>query len=318
MGYDERQLVKVAMLYYLEGLDQAAIASRLGLSRQSVSRHLKSARDQGIIQFSINSPVERSFAEIELELEMAYGLKAAVVAPVEVESDERVKDALGRYAARFLEQSVRAGVLGVSWSSTVLSCALHLRACPVEGLTICQLNGSTDVADFSTRAEFIISKMAAAFGTKSISLAAPMLVDSAAILDSIVADSRIRNSLEVAKAATMGIFGIGSINHESSLYQTGYVSEEMLTDLVRRGAVGDIAGHFFDAQGEICDESLEARTLAVPQSTFRSMGLSIALAGGGQKLEAIKAALAGRWCNVLVTDELTARSLLAGRGGQAR
>ncbi len=51
------------------------------------------------------------------------------------------------------------------------------------------------------------------------------------------------------------------------------------------------------------------------------MRLSIALAGGAHKLEAIRGALEGKWCNVLVTDENTARQLLAlrqtGAGGAA-
>jgi deoxyribonucleoside regulator len=311
MRYDERVVVKVAMLYYLKSLDQEDIARRLGLSRQSVSRHLKRARDTGIVQFRINSPSEETFAELELELETAFGLKAAVIAPANLNSDDVIKDAIGKYAAGYLEQNVRDGdVLGVSWSSTVYACAQHLKNNGARDLTICQLNGSLDVADFSTRAEFIISKMAAAFRARTNSLAAPMLVDSPEILNSIMADTRIKNSFDFAKRATIGVFGIGSINQESSLYQTGYMSQRIMDELHARNAVGDIAGHFFNSRGEICDQRLESCTLAVPKPAFESMRLSIALAGGSNKLEAIEGALAGKWCSVLVTDEDTARSLL--------
>jgi len=323
MRYNERQVVKIAMLYYLKDLDQDEIAKRLGLSRQSVSRHLRRARDLGIVQFKINSPTEVTFAEQELELETAFGLKAAVIAPVNLNVDDLIKEAIGEYAAGFVEQNVGDGdVLGVSWSSTVYACAKNLKNTGVKDLTICQLNGSMDVADFSTRAEFIISKIAAVFKARMSSLAAPMLVDSPEILNSIMADTRIRNSFEIAQRATVGIFGIGSINQESSLYQTGYMSPRILDELRARKAVGDIAGHFFDARGEICDQLLESRTLAVPKSAFGTMRLSIALAGGAQKLEAIEGALAGKWCNVLVTDEITAQSLIrrrnAASGGAAR
>ncbi|HWR12689.1 MAG TPA: sugar-binding transcriptional regulator [Rectinemataceae bacterium] len=318
MRYDERLVVKVAMLYYLRDLDQDEIAHRLNLSRQSVSRHLKRARESGIVRFTINSPNEITFAELELELETAFDLKAAVIAPVNVNVDDLIKDAIGKYAAGFIEQSVRDGdVFGVSWSSTVLACAQNLKNNGVKDLTICQLNGSMDVADFSTRAEFIISKMAAVFKAKTISLAVPMLVDSPEILNSIMADTRIRNSFETAQRASVGVFGIGSINQKSSLYQTGYMSQRILDELRERRAVGDIAGHFFDIHGEICDQLLESRTLAVPKETFRSMRLSIALAGGEHKLEAIEGALAGKWCNALVTDETTAQSLLRRRNAKA-
>jgi len=318
MRYSERQVVKIAMLYYLKNLDQDEIAQRVGLSRQSVSRHLKLARNSGIVQFKINSPTEVTFAELELEMETAFGLSAAVIAPVNLNADDVIKEAIGEYAADFIGENMRDGdVCGVSWSSTVLACARNLKNNGVKDLTICQLNGSMDVADFSTRAEFIISKMAAVFKAKTISLAVPMLVDSPEILNSIMADTRIRNSFETAQRANIGVFGIGSINQKSSLYQTGYMSPQILDELQGRNAVGDIAGHFFDIHGEICDQTLESRTLAVPKETFRSMRLSIALAGGEHKLEAIEGALAGKWCNVLVTDETTAQNLLRRRNAKA-
>lgn len=326
MRYDERLVVKTAMLYYLKNLDQDEIAARLGLSRQSVSRHLKRAREAGIVEFRIRSPREKTFAELELGLETAFGLKAAVVAPVSLVADDIVKEAIGKYAADFLEGAVVDGdVVGVSWSSTVIACARNLKAGGTGGtaigagaetanMTICQLNGSMDVADISTRAEFIISTLASALGARTSSLPVPMLVDSQEIFSSIMADTRIRNSFDIARGATMGIFGVGSINQESSLYRTGYMSARILEELRSKKAVGDIAGHFFDAQGAICDPALEARTLSVPKSTFESMRYSIALAGGEGKLEAIEGAIAGSWCNVLVTDENTARSLLRRRG----
>lgn len=311
MRYDERTIVKVAMLYYLKDLDQDEIASRLGISRQSVSRHLKRARELGIVRFSIDSPKEITFAELELELETAFGLKAAVIAPVSLDSDDLVKDAIGRYAAAYLEQNLRDGdVLAISWSSTVFACARQLRSDGAKDLTICQLNGSMDVADYSTRAEFIVSRIAEAFSAKTSSLPAPLIVDSAEILNSILADTRILASLDIARRATVGLFGIGNARSGSSLRQAGYIDDAMIEALRAEGVVGEIAGHFFDARGELRDAGLEARTLAVPKATFESMRCSIALAGGANKLDAIEGALAGRWCNVLVTDEKSARGLL--------
>ena len=319
MPYDERTVVKTAILYYLKNLDQDEIAQRLGLSRQSVSRHLKRARETGIVRFAINAPNEDAFAGLELELESAFGLKAAVVAPVNMDLDDIIKDEIGKYAADFIEQNIRDGdILGVSWSSTVYSCARRIKWNGAKGLTICQLNGSMDVADCSTRAEFIISMIASAFRARTNSLPAPMIVDSPEILKSIMADSRIRGSFEVAQRASIGIFGIGCINEQSSLYRTGYLSHSMLEDLRRKGIVGDIAGHFFDGEGTLRDSELESRTLAVPAESFRAMRLSIALAGGASKLEAIEGALAGKWCNVLVTDEITARRLIERRSAAMR
>lgn len=318
MRYDEKLIVKIAMLYYLKNLNQDEIAARLNISRQSVARHIKRARQLGIVEFKIHAPTKETFAELELGLETAFGLKAAVVAPVSLNSDDLVKEAIGKCAAEFIETAVMdEDIIGVSWSSTVIECARYLKTKKVaaaQKLTICQLNGSMDVGDISTRAEFIISAIAKALKAKPISLPAPMLVDSKNILSSIMADTRIRNSFEIACKATVGIFGIGSINQESSLYQTGYMNAQILDELRSKNAVGDIAGHFFDSDGRICDVDIENRTLSVPKTTFEKMRYAIALAGGERKINAIEGAIAGAWCNVLITDENTARSLLQRKG----
>ena len=61
---------------------------------------------------------------------------------------------------------------------------------------------------------------------------------------------------------------------------------------------------------------LTRRVLAVPPSRLRDLSaqygkLVIAVAGGPDKREAIRAAMRGRFANVLVTDEDTAEALLA-------
>ena len=87
----------------------------------------------------------------------------------------------------------------------------------------------------------------------------------------------------------------------------------LLERLESKHAAGDICGHFFDAAGDICDRALDDRLLAVSRENLRSKPLSIGVAGGAGKVAAIRAALKGKWCNVLVTDEKTASAVLANR-----
>jgi DNA-binding transcriptional regulator LsrR (DeoR family) len=72
MRYQEHLTVKVATLYYLKNLSQEEIAAKLGLSRQSVGRHLKYAREKGVVEFRINSP-QSSYSELESELDEYSG-----------------------------------------------------------------------------------------------------------------------------------------------------------------------------------------------------------------------------------------------------
>jgi hypothetical protein len=48
----------------------------------------------------------------------------------------------------------------------------------------------------------------------------------------------------------------------------------------------------------------------VSRENLRGKPLSIGIAGGAGKVAAIRAALKGKWCNVLVTDEKTASAIV--------
>ncbi|MDU7055472.1 MAG: MarR family transcriptional regulator, partial [Enterococcus hirae] len=70
---EERNMVKVATLYYKEGLTQAQIAKKMGVSRSLISKWLIDARKAGFIEFFINS--ENIYAiELETELEKKFAL----------------------------------------------------------------------------------------------------------------------------------------------------------------------------------------------------------------------------------------------------
>ena len=71
-GQDLRLLVRAATMYHLEGLTQAEIASRLGVSRPTAGRLVARARAQGLVRVSVAAPAHLS-ASIHTDLERAAG-----------------------------------------------------------------------------------------------------------------------------------------------------------------------------------------------------------------------------------------------------
>jgi DNA-binding transcriptional regulator LsrR (DeoR family) len=130
-------------------------------SRQSVGRSLKRAQESGIVEIKIHSPLSLS-AELESQVEKAFHLRKVIVVQPPADTEES-KGALGAAGATFLERRVQNGdILGVSWSSTVLQCAMHLGKVGSRQVTVVQLNGSLDRTAYSTRAEPISSYLASA------------------------------------------------------------------------------------------------------------------------------------------------------------
>jgi deoxyribonucleoside regulator len=310
-----RLCTKIAYLYYREQMTQQGIAAKLEISRQSVGRILKKAEEEGIVTVAINSPLLRCIDGSEAELERRFGLKEAVIVSPMDTSEEAVKSAIGEAAADLISQRVaEKSTIGVSWSSTVFRCAKALPDNRSLKASVVMLNGSLDRTDIPTGGERIIKAFASSFGGQSFIMPAPMIVDSPDIKQSLLSDSRFYSIYDSACRAEYCVFGVGEISEHSSLYQTGYVSEELLGRLKAAGAVGEICGKFYDKDGRICLPFLDDSTIAVPLESLKARRLSIALAGGTDKVHAILGMLKGGYCNVLVTTEETANALLGRKG----
>ena len=104
-GYSEEMLVAVSHLYYTEGFKQEAVASRLNVSRLAVTRMLKKARDQGIVQITVNRPLP-AHVSLALGLEKKYGLRTTRVVQTGATREETTA-AIGRAGAELLAGFIR-------------------------------------------------------------------------------------------------------------------------------------------------------------------------------------------------------------------
>ena len=85
-------------------------------------------------------------------------------------------------------------------------------------------------------------------------------------------------------------------------------------ELSEQGAVGDICSRFFDINGNIVDEDLDNRTIGIELQKFKEKKYSIAIAGGKERIDGILGAIRGGYTNILITDEIAARQVLAQDG----
>lgn len=303
-------LVEAARLYYEHGLNQERIALKLGISRPTVSRILRSARDEGIVRIEVVDPRSRG-TRIEDQLCEKFRLKKAVVVPNDGESEHTIKRRLAEAAVIVLDQLVDRGItLGVSWGTTMQEVAGRLRKRTVKEMTVVQLNGGISRAEYDTHASEITQKMGLNFGAIPFLLPLPAVVDSAAVKSAIVSDKNIARTLELARNAEIGMFTVGSFGHDSVLVKAEYFEPDEVDALLAGGAVADICSRIIAHDGQLCSLELDARTIGIDLEDLKMKPHSIAVAGGKAKLQAIRAGLLGRWFNTLITDEWVANALL--------
>ncbi|GIV58449.1 MAG: DNA-binding transcriptional regulator [Rhodothermaceae bacterium] len=309
---DHRLLYKVSVLYYLQHHTQQEVAERLHLSRPKVSRLLQQARQRGIVQ--IHVVPSGAFLELETELEQRYGLEEVLVVETDPAAEGRVlEQQLGGAAADYLQRSVADGdVLGVTWGRTLRAMVGALRPRAAHAVRVVQTMGGLGPPEAEVHAANLSRRLAQLLGGSTILLPAPGIVDRAESSTILRADRYVREAMGWFPRLTMAFAGIGALSTNPVFERRGgFLSDEVYEALAAAGVVGDIAMRFFDADGKPVKTELDERTIGITLEELKAVPRVVGVAGGAEKVEAIRGALRGRLINVLITDYDTAVRLQA-------
>ena len=111
-------LCKVAWLYYHDDHTQAEIADKLGISRVTINRLIKEARETGVVEIKVHTDFSDVF-ELGQRLSNKFNLRDAIVTPL-VEKDEELNSMIAQTAAEVLMQRLKEGLtIGVGIGRTI-------------------------------------------------------------------------------------------------------------------------------------------------------------------------------------------------------
>ena len=299
------QITRAAWHYYNDALTQNQIADILGVSRIKVSRLLEKGRQTGLIELRINSPYGGCLG-LQQELIDAFGLSDARVVPG-VEGLP-VPPRIGRAAASYLIQKLSPNdLLAVGWGEATTTALRYLAPIfPQSNISLVSLTGGVSAYIGNT----------GLYGPQNNAhlIPTPLRVSSPELAVMLRTEPYVRNVLDMAQTAKVALVGVGSVARSATLVRYGYCSAAEIELFTRRGAVGDLLGHFYDKNGEVLDLDLHRHVVAVTPQDMRKIPMVAAAAAGPEKVDAILGLLRGHLANVLVTDETTARDLLRRKG----
>ncbi|MFC1565974.1 sugar-binding transcriptional regulator, partial [Candidatus Neomarinimicrobiota bacterium] len=291
-------------------LSQLEISKKLGVSRPTVSRLLQQARNAGIVRIEITDPSEVG-TQLESALVKKYSLKKVVVVPNDTDDNKIVKKRLGKAAVLLVDQLISEGtILGISWGTTMQQVARQIRTRRVKDMVVVQLNGGISRAELDTHASEIAKTIGENYKAIPYLMPLPAVVDNANLKKAILSDKNISRTLALGRKSEIALFTIGSFGYNSVLVKADYFEPDEVDGLLKSGAVGDICSRIIKSDGTICSEDLNGRTIGIELEELKNKQYSIAVAGGKEKLAAIKAGLNGKWFNSLITDEWVATELL--------
>ena len=308
---DLRLLVKIGKQYFEDGLTQQEIADNLRTSRSTISRLLSRARNEHLIQITVNVP-PGIYPELESELERRFGLVEAVVVDTpDHASTHGIIRELGRATADYLHRTVQEGdVIGFAWGQTMKAMVDATRRRTIPGVTVVQMNGALTPQMTDLHAASLTRDLAAHLGGDCYILQAPGVVDSPDTQKILMADAQVHQVFDLASQANIAFFGIGAIAPDTLWGRAGLLTDEIVAELDSLEAVGDIMSRYFDRDGLLVNSSLCRRVVGLPIPQLLRIGRRVGVAGGEKKVAAIQGALRGSYMNVLITDHVTAKSLV--------
>ncbi|MBQ3135354.1 MAG: helix-turn-helix domain-containing protein [Oscillospiraceae bacterium] len=304
MEQQKKQMEEAAVLYYAKKYTQQEIADLMNLSRQTVSKLLNDAVKENIVEIKIHNS-KQDCEELGAQICRALKVRQVVVCAVSNTNADLRRLMTVRKAAECILPLLKRGnqKIAVSWGRTIQLLAEELPREATAENVVFPLFGATDQEQVC----FMSNELARGFADKigaGVKYAwFPYRPDSREDCALFKKTSYYKKLCDLWGEIDIAIVGIG--NHE--IIQTfskafGYNEKCM-------SAVGDISTHFFDAGGSFVE--LYENTLCASKEHLRQAKQTVAVACGEDKAQAIIGALRTGLVDTLITDEYTARAVLA-------
>lgn len=303
---DLQLLHRAASAYYVDGVRQAEVAARLGVSRPTVSKLLAEARRIGMVRFEVLEPPTADLPDLGARLQDVLGVRSVRIAPGnQVQRDYRgIGDLLGE-ELRSLDLQ-RGEVLLISSGKTTYAVSGMPGLPELPGVVIAPTVGGQQETDPSFQTNEIVRRFADRTRAEPKFMFAPAS-PSEQLWESLQADPSFREITDLWARARAVVVGIGE----------PYQGRAALTSVVPRDetallpAVGDINLHFYDIDGHPVSYPGSERLVRPPRALLTALPTSIAMAAGERKAPSILAGARAGLYTTLLTDEPTAQAVLA-------
>jgi DNA-binding transcriptional regulator LsrR (DeoR family) len=300
---------RAGWLYFIAGHTQDEIAKMLQVSRASAQRLVSLCLAERLITFRLEHPIAACM-ELAAKLKERFDLVHSEVVPTDPAAPNATAGIAER-SANLLDVTLRSEIPVVVALGTgrAVRAAVE-RVTPIErpNHQIVSLVGNIS-ADGSASFFDTVGRLADRTGARHYPMPLPFLLSSEDERNRMVRIEPIAKVKAIAARADLRLLGIGQMDQKAQVHVDGFVTRDELFEMMRLGAIGEITGWAYDAKGRLIKGGTNKRLTSIPPQ-LPAQAPTIAAAVGLAKVPAIRAALAGRLVNGLITDEATARAIL--------
>lgn len=276
---EERNLIKVATLYYKEELTQSEIAKKLGVSRSLVSKWLISARKNGFVEIYFNNSDEVYSIDLENKLEKYLELHSIKVINTNFLTKPEIEKLVGQTAALFLNKILDTKKsIGISWGNTIRMIVKQFPFNSHKDKIFIPLIGGMGRSNFEIHSNQLCYELANKTRSSAKYLYTPALVSNKKIREEFYNNEDINCILEEAKKVDLAIVSICSPQHTNTMEEIGYITQNEIQELKELKVVGDINSRFFDKNGTEVNHMVNTNVIGISIDELKAINQVVAVA----------------------------------------
>lgn len=301
-------LVRVAELYYQQELNQSEIAKILGTSRTTISRLLEEAKETGVVEIIVHSPVRKD-AQLSYTLRTLLGLRDAVVVGGTFDPDKALEYcciSANQFLGTILTNNT---AIGITWGAAMQKFCEVLTPRELYNVNVVQMVGCLGTGDPTMDGLELAIRISRKLGGTYSNIYAPIYVENELVHSYLINENQIKASLRRAGQTDVVITGIGSLDDNTALQRAGYFTDKDRMFLRSKGAVAHVLARPIDAKGN--EISFDGHyVVGAPLSAMKAAQWTIGIAVSEVKAEAAVAACRGGYINTLVVDQVLAKAAI--------
>jgi len=300
---------RAGWLYYIAGNTQDEIAKRLKVSRATAQRLVSLCLSERLITFRLEHPIAACM-ELAAHLQEKFHLAHCEIVPTNPGAPNAVAGVAER-AAALLEATLRSekpAIVAIGTGRTMRAAVEQVPPMDCPNHQLVSLVGNIS-PDGSASFFDAMARLTDLTKARHYPMPLPVFVASDSERQQLLKLGPVSRVRALAAKADLRLVGIGQIDQSAQVYVDGFITHDELLEMLRLGAVGEVAGWAMDAEGRIIDGGTNRRLTSVPLP-IPATSLTVGAALGRSKLPGIRGALKGRIINGLITDEATAQLLL--------